>query len=362
MGSTNRDKAFIVIRKQHLTLAFALLLIVLGLAACGLLSGESDTPTPVPTEATEAPTETPTPTEEPAPTGPPEAPTNLTAILSGAREVTLAWTDASQFEEGFIVVRALAETDDPGVEMGRPAQNATGFVDGSVECSGKYWYLVSAFNSLGVSEAVCKQVELPENCEDDTQPLVVTDCVPADEMETPTPMASGEGGGGTPVCGDGICNGAETNNTCAADCPSSCGNRTCDEGESFASCPGDCALAVVCNNDGTCDVGETPGTCGDCAACNNNGSCDAGENAFTCPVDCVMVITCNNNGVCDTGENIGTCPADCTPVSTCNNNGVCDAGESFTSCPADCALTVICNNNGVCDLFETASSCPSDCQ
>jgi hypothetical protein len=360
MRVRNREDALIVIKKQYIALALVGLLVMVGLAACGLLSGETETPIPTPTkEVIEEPTETPTPTEEPAPTGPPEAPANLTAILSGAHEVTLAWTDASMFEEGFIVVRALAETDDPGVELGRPTQDATGFVDGSVECSGKYWYLVSAFNSLGVSEAVCKQVELPENCEDDTQPLVVTECVPT--TETPTPMASGEGGG-EPTCGDGICNGAETSDTCAADCPTSCGNGTCDTGESFATCPADCALSVVCNSDGVCDVGETPDTCADCAACNNNGVCNTGENAFTCPTDCALVITCDNDGVCDTGENIATCPSDCTPASSCNNNGVCDAGESFASCPGDCVQTVICNGNGVCELFETADTCPSDCQ
>lgn len=362
MRSINKDEAFIRIKRQHATLALAMLFVVVGLAACGLISGETETPTPTPAEVVveEPPTETPTPTEEPAPTGPPEAPSNLTAILSGAREVTLAWMDNSMFEEGFIVVRALAETDDPGVELGRPAQDATGFVDGSVECSGRYWYLVSAFNSLGVSEAVCKQVELPEDCEDESQPLVVTECEAPDMMETPTPMVSGEGG--EPVCGDGICNGAETNDTCAADCSPDCGNGTCDDGESFATCPGDCALAVTCNNDSVCDVGETPDTCGDCAACNNNGTCDAGENAFTCPADCALVITCNNDGVCDTGENIATCPGDCIPASACNNNGTCDAGESFASCPGDCAMTVVCNGNGVCELFETAATCPSDCQ
>jgi hypothetical protein len=67
MGSANKDGAFIRIKKQHIALAFVILLIVVGLVACRLLSGGDDTPTPTPIEVVEElPTETPTPTEEPA--------------------------------------------------------------------------------------------------------------------------------------------------------------------------------------------------------------------------------------------------------------------------------------------------------
>ena len=39
MRSTNKDDVFIAIKKQHVVLAFAVLLIVVGLAAFGLISG-----------------------------------------------------------------------------------------------------------------------------------------------------------------------------------------------------------------------------------------------------------------------------------------------------------------------------------
>jgi hypothetical protein len=46
-----------------------------------------------------------------------------------------------------------------------------------------------------------------------------------------------------PTCGDHVCNGDETCETCACDCgecPNYCGDGTCDEDESCLTCPGDC--------------------------------------------------------------------------------------------------------------------------
>src|SRR5262245_31609159 len=48
-----------------------------------------------------------------------------------------------------------------------------------------------------------------------------------------------------PVCGDGKCNGTETNDTCESDCPPPppppvCGDKKCEGGENYQSCPSDC--------------------------------------------------------------------------------------------------------------------------
>ncbi len=48
-------------------------------------------------------------------------------------------------------------------------------------------------------------------------------------------------------CGDGSCNGAETCETCTADCgvcPPVCGDGVCDSIENCSYCPSDCGVCV----------------------------------------------------------------------------------------------------------------------
>jgi hypothetical protein len=44
------------------------------------------------------------------------------------------------------------------------------------------------------------------------------------------------------LCGDGVCDGAESCRLCPQDCGTCqlCGDLVCDPGETCASCPGDC--------------------------------------------------------------------------------------------------------------------------
>jgi len=74
-------------------------------------------------------------------------------------------------------------------------------------------------------------------------------------------------GGGQVSCGDGSCNGSETNATCPQDCPAGpvCGNGQCESGETATGCPADC--------------GSTGPVCG-------NQSCESGETSSSCPADC----------------------------------------------------------------------------
>ena len=134
----------------------------------------------------------------------------------------------------------------------------------------------------------------------------------------------------------------------------------CEAGGNVIVTPNDPDCGDPCNNNGTCDEGETPENCpADCPVdpCNNNGTCDAGETPENCPADC-PVDPCNNNGTCDAGETPENCPADC-PVDPCNNNGTCDAGETPENCPADCPVDPC--GNGTCDAGETPQTCPDDC-
>lgn len=81
---------------------------------------------------------------------------------------------------------------------------------------------------------------------------------------------------------DGLCV-----NECAAEmtCPKdACGDGVCSGSETCDSCKGDCG-ACVCG-DGKCNLSESDTTCpADCIKCGD-GKCSAGENITNCKVDC----------------------------------------------------------------------------
>merc|ERR1712174_116936 len=86
-------------------------------------------------------------------------------------------------------------------------------------------------------------------------------------------------------CGDGLCNGLETDLNCPIDnCASQCGNGVCDteEGENANSCPLDCTCGnYVCDY----DLGENVSNCDHDCGCNANYMCDPWEDADNCPMD-----------------------------------------------------------------------------
>jgi hypothetical protein len=110
-------------------------------------------------------------------------------------------------------------------------------------------------------------------------------------------------------CGDGVCDGDETETNCPQDCGvTECGDGVCDGDETETNCPQDCGVTE----------------CGD-------GVCGDDENPYTCPQDC-EVLTCGN-GVCEAGEET-SCLQDCTAPHC--GNGVCESHENPATCPSDC--------------------------
>jgi hypothetical protein len=80
---------------------------------------------------------------------PPQAPTNLTASLSGANTVVLKWQDHSNNETGFYVERSLNKTT--WTRIATVTANSTQYSDRGLNRRTTYWYRVQAYNSGGVS-------------------------------------------------------------------------------------------------------------------------------------------------------------------------------------------------------------------
>lgn len=189
-----------------------------------------------------------------------------------------------------------------------------------------------------------------------------------DENDNPTKEPAA-----TATCGDGTCEGDETEATCPKDCQTpvvkdKCGDGICDILETFESCPQDCKTVCgnkICEKSGgesfenckeDCDA---PGYCGD-------GICNAleGETTETCSLDCKKKIFCGD-GTCSNGETRLNCPKDCPPV--CGDGRCEDPEETETNCPEDCEdtpieYTAVCGDGSCEEPDENSTICPADCK
>jgi hypothetical protein len=140
-----------------------------------------------------------------------------------------------------------------------------------------------------------------------------------------------------PVCGDGTCASTETN-SCASDCgtpnPVTCNNNgTCDSGETTSNCANDCSTATQCGNN-VCESGEDTTSCPNDCQTQSGIDCNDGVIQFACGV-------CLGSGTCELGTSEDACLA-CLGGgggAGCSGgvpNGTCDAGEDQTNCPFDC--------------------------
>jgi hypothetical protein len=172
------------------------------------------------------------------------------------------------------------------------------------------------------------------------------------------------------VCGDGICNGAENAQSCAADCGDGnnngnngnngdgvCGDGTCGDGETPSNCAQDCvqgcdcAPEEICVNNDRVDDRCFPSDC-DGQACADGEVCDgvACVSVSCAGVDCGGYPNVCRGGVCV----VGSCN---DPDVRCPEGQECIEDECRAACTtqADCgALACV---DGYCVVCESAGEC-----
>ena len=192
------------------------------------------------------------------------------------------------------------------------------------------------------------------------------------------------------VCGDTLCNGEETCNTCEQDCgrcASVCGDGICSTDEfQSGSCIIDCGEPPAYCGDETCDPGESCVTCiADCGHCPpecGDGECNGDETCDSCKVDCgECKPVCGNSKIegeeqCDDGNsNAGDGCVDCKYENKCGDGTLdddenCDDGNTTSGdgCSSECEVEE-CGDGTVqgseaCDDGNTdnGDGCDSSCQ
>ena len=180
---------------------------------------------------------------------------------------------------------------------------------------------------------------------------------------SPPPPAS-------PVCGDGSCNGTETNATCSTDCPPVCGDGSCNGTETNATCSTDCPppsagsqtvdIISISPNPiypgGTVTIKWRSENTDGCTGVTDDGvapSGDADSGIFGLLITSVgnpvddkeytvlhtpsidpkilyrYTITCTDSS---SGDSVSTSKS----ISSTRDNGVCDDGETYSTAPEDC--------------------------
>ncbi|MBM4372397.1 MAG: hypothetical protein FJ098_12130, partial [Deltaproteobacteria bacterium] len=147
-----------------------------------------------------------------------------------------------------------------------------------------------------------------------------------------------------PWCGDFMCNGAETYETCPADCPPECDClEHCDD---FQSCTIDACVA------GHCVHTKVEGLCDDWEPCTTGDVCVDGVCTGT-PTECSDGNPCTEDGVCLPGYGCwfaNDLPGPCSDGNACTAGDTCQDGvctgspvscDDGNPCTADSCLPVV---------------------
>jgi Tol biopolymer transport system component len=83
--------------------------------------------------------------------GPPATPANFRVQSVGADSIQLAWTDASNNEDGFAIERCVNKNCTNFVEVARVGANVTAYLDSNLLSNTQYSYRMRSFNGVGLS-------------------------------------------------------------------------------------------------------------------------------------------------------------------------------------------------------------------
>jgi len=135
-----------------------------------------------------------------------------------------------------------------------------------------------------------------------------------------------------------------------------CGNDKCELGETPTNCPQDCIVGGLVCGDGICQGAEADNTTQwycpqDCKTDKcGNGKCDSGETWINCNEDCCapenagsnkQVVCCSGLKIVDICEGpfLMPCPGIHYYCTNCGN-GICGEHETQWNCAEDCKETV----------------------
>ena len=162
-----------------------------------------------------------------------------------------------------------------------------------------------------------------------------------------------------PVCGNGVCEAGETQQSCAQDCqpPQTCGNGVCDAGETSAICPQDCQApgGLSCAEGFDCVMNCETEACA--TNCDTQVTEQAAKNALHALFQCIVDSQCEDTACIEQrcGDELNACyGGGGQPVC---GDGACEAGETAQSCPQDCQAP---GGLSCAEGFDCIASCETD--